>query len=203
MIVASALKIAEEEEDEDQPSGITIYAEEEEGQLEYEEGELPEKGEPTPSEKKMTVEFPGINAPIPEKADRRLWAPPPGFSAGSGRRSEMQREFSDQRRPWDYRDSGGASSSAAPLRRSPPGYNSYEHHSLSRTPRSLPERERGPLSYEGSPYSSGRSLYSEEVYYGRTAHSDRRYGGAAAEDSPSSRDRLRHRHHHQHHHQRP
>ncbi|CAA7408520.1 unnamed protein product [Spirodela intermedia] len=190
----------EEEEDEDPPSGITIYAEEE-GQLEYEEGELPEKGEPGPSEKKMTVEFPGINAPIPEKADRRLWAVPGGLSAGSGRRSEMQREFSDQRRPWDYRDGGGPSSSSpAPLRRSPSGYSSYDHHSLSRTPRSLSERERGPLSYEGSPYSSGHSLYSGEIY-GRTAHSDRWYGGAAAEDSPPRRDRLRHRHHH-HHHQR-
>ncbi|KAK4416292.1 protein GAMETE EXPRESSED 3 [Sesamum alatum] len=57
---------------EDQPSGITIFGDEpnhEEG----EEGEIFDSYTEPP--RKMTVEFPGINAPIPENADERLWAP--------------------------------------------------------------------------------------------------------------------------------
>ncbi|XP_011099291.1 zinc finger CCHC domain-containing protein 8 [Sesamum indicum] len=57
---------------EDQPSGITIFGDEtnhEEG----EEGEILDSYMEPP--RKMTVEFPGINAPIPENADERLWAP--------------------------------------------------------------------------------------------------------------------------------
>lgn len=63
---------ADDVEDEDMPSGITIFADEE-PKGEYEEGELPEKGDPVPPEKKMTVEFPGLNAPVPENADPRRW----------------------------------------------------------------------------------------------------------------------------------
>ncbi|KAJ6792692.1 zinc finger CCHC domain-containing protein 8-like isoform X1 [Iris pallida] len=63
----------DEVEDEDEPSGITIFGDEE-TKTDYEDGELPEKGEPVPTEKKMTVEFPGINAPIPENADHHRWA---------------------------------------------------------------------------------------------------------------------------------
>ncbi|GFQ04623.1 zinc finger cchc domain-containing protein 8 [Phtheirospermum japonicum] len=62
---------------EDQPSGITIFGEEtvkekEEG----EEGEILEASHVEEPSKKMTVEFPGINAPIPENADGWLWAAP-------------------------------------------------------------------------------------------------------------------------------
>ncbi|KAL3629539.1 hypothetical protein CASFOL_026761 [Castilleja foliolosa] len=62
---------------EDQPSGITIFGEEivtakEEG----EEGEILGASHVQEPSKKMTVEFPGINAPIPEKADGWLWAAP-------------------------------------------------------------------------------------------------------------------------------
>ncbi|CAA6671424.1 unnamed protein product [Spirodela intermedia] len=156
---------------------------------------------------------------------RELGYPPGylGFSRESTRRSRRRRTGGSGRcrgvsRPdlgdgprcrgsSPIRDGRGTTETAADLQAPPRavapvpiGYSSYDHHSLSRTPRSLSERERGPLSYEGSPYSSGHSLYSGEIY-GRTAHSDRWYGGAAAEDSPPRRDRLRHRHHH-HHHQR-
>ena len=59
-------------EDEDQPSGIIIFADEEikeeKGDGEILETECPELP------KKMSVEFPGINAPIPENADERRWA---------------------------------------------------------------------------------------------------------------------------------
>jgi hypothetical protein len=45
----------------------------------YEEGELPDQSKQRSPEKIMTVEFPGINAPIPEKAEPFLWSvnPPP------------------------------------------------------------------------------------------------------------------------------
>ncbi|KAH9321218.1 hypothetical protein KI387_015857 [Taxus chinensis] len=57
----------------DDPSGIVIYADDEDMELE-EEGELLESDISKSSElKKMTVPFPGINAPIPENADGRLW----------------------------------------------------------------------------------------------------------------------------------
>ncbi|KAF2313749.1 hypothetical protein GH714_013138 [Hevea brasiliensis] len=59
-------------DDEDQPSGITIFADEDVKE-EQEDGEIIETDCPDPP-KKMAVEFPGINAPIPENADERLWA---------------------------------------------------------------------------------------------------------------------------------
>ncbi|KAJ3685977.1 hypothetical protein LUZ61_015141 [Rhynchospora tenuis] len=75
-------------EDKNKPSGITIFTDEEEKDNnsdkkdDYEEGELPGRSEPSSPEKVMTVEFPGINAPIPEQADPFLWsANPPRASA--------------------------------------------------------------------------------------------------------------------------
>ncbi|KAH6832170.1 hypothetical protein C2S53_007448 [Perilla frutescens var. hirtella] len=55
----------------DQPSGITIFGDEA-YKDESEEGEILDASYTEPSRKK-TVEFPGINAPIPENADERLW----------------------------------------------------------------------------------------------------------------------------------
>lgn len=55
------------------PSGITIFADEE-IEEDTEEGEILEKSEPEPPPKKMSVEFPGVNAPIPEDADKWRWA---------------------------------------------------------------------------------------------------------------------------------
>ncbi|XP_051218923.1 uncharacterized protein [Lolium perenne] len=72
----------DEVEDEDKPSGITIFGDGE-AKAEHEEGELPEQGEPSPPLKKMTVEFPGINAPVPENGDPWLWgSTPPQSSSG-------------------------------------------------------------------------------------------------------------------------
>ncbi|KAI4375236.1 hypothetical protein MLD38_013131 [Melastoma candidum] len=53
-----------------QPSGIVMYAEEE-GKVGEEEGEISEFEAGPP--KKMTIEFPGINAPVPENADEWRW----------------------------------------------------------------------------------------------------------------------------------
>ncbi|CAK9326347.1 unnamed protein product [Citrullus colocynthis] len=99
-------------EDEDQPSGITIYADEKTD--EQEDGEITEAEYRKPR-KKMSVEFPGINAPIPENADERLWAAEPS-SSGLPRNRSNQRlnhyteyegrgnDYHQQRWSRDYRD---------------------------------------------------------------------------------------------------
>lgn len=58
---------------EDQPSGITIFGDEP-YKDESEEGEILDASYAEASRKK-TVKFPGLNAPIPENADERLWTP--------------------------------------------------------------------------------------------------------------------------------
>ncbi|XP_047314806.1 zinc finger CCHC domain-containing protein 8-like [Impatiens glandulifera] len=63
---------------EDQPSGITIFDDDEKIKEETEDGEIFENGsgftdEPTPLPKKMSIEFPGVNSPIPENADEWKW----------------------------------------------------------------------------------------------------------------------------------
>lgn len=73
-------------DDEDQPSGITIYSDRE--IAEQEDGEIMEADSLRPKRRK-TVQFPGINAPIPEKADERLW----GIGAGPSS-SDISRNLS-------------------------------------------------------------------------------------------------------------
>ncbi|CAH9102173.1 unnamed protein product [Cuscuta epithymum] len=68
---------------EDMPSGITIFADEELVVEETEEGEIPDMTHPDPPTKKMSVEFPGVNAPIPKDADNWLWAATSGGSSSS------------------------------------------------------------------------------------------------------------------------
>lgn len=59
-------------EDDNQPSGITIYA----------NGDTPEENEECINtvskdpKKKMIVDFPGVNAPIPVNANQNRWANP-------------------------------------------------------------------------------------------------------------------------------
>ncbi|GAB2292879.1 hypothetical protein Dimus_027107 [Dionaea muscipula] len=59
-------------DDESQPSGIVIYGDEDKKD-DQEEGEILESDLPELASKK-SVKFPGINAPIPENADKILWA---------------------------------------------------------------------------------------------------------------------------------
>lgn len=97
---------------EDQPSGITVYADEKtDGE---ENGELVETKSSEPK-KKMTAEFPGINTPIPENADESRWASLPetsNFDALRNRtqsfhnRSSEVSSYGDRRRSQDYRDDG-------------------------------------------------------------------------------------------------
>ncbi|KAL9158002.1 hypothetical protein ABFS82_08G040000 [Erythranthe guttata] len=79
---------------EDQPSGITIFGDDESTvKAENEEGEILD-GSFTEPTRKMTVEFPGINAPIPENADKWLWAAP--SSANSSRYRSSQSRYNHQ-----------------------------------------------------------------------------------------------------------
>lgn len=103
-----------EPDEESQPSGITIFG----GDTTKEE---PEDGEIlgtsyTKPFSKMIVEFPGINSPIPEKADERLWAPCYSNSSRSGDYSLprytmsyeylSQRQYHERRRSRDIEDEG-------------------------------------------------------------------------------------------------
>ena len=60
-------------DEEDQPSGIMIYTDRE--IADQEDGEIMDTESDSPKPKRrMTVKFPGINAPIPDNADERLWS---------------------------------------------------------------------------------------------------------------------------------
>ncbi|KAL1208793.1 hypothetical protein V5N11_009307 [Cardamine amara subsp. amara] len=87
--------------EDDHISGITIFGEEEtkeEEEVNAEEGEILESSSLQEPKKKMTVGFPGINAPIPENADMRLWQ----------QRSNTEHTFyHDHLRPLDYRGALG------------------------------------------------------------------------------------------------
>ncbi|KAM2956514.1 hypothetical protein FF2_023628 [Malus domestica] len=206
-------------DDEDQPSGIIIYAD---GEIkeEQEDGEIIETDFADPARKK-TVKFPGVNAPIPENADERLWAPGHSFEDLSRNRSHSRVSHHsepvsrghprEQRWSRDCRDDGppGVDPGFAPSSY-PPRYGSYDYGynshgsssaSAPRSPtfgRSQSDRVRRIPSFnEGSfPYSNSR-------------HSPKNYDSGSTESwndgsrndydldlSTYSRDRLdRHRHH--------
>ncbi|CAH8326820.1 unnamed protein product [Eruca vesicaria subsp. sativa] len=137
--------------EDDHMSGITIFGdnmEETREEIESEDGEILEKANPPEPQMKMTVEFPGINAPLPENADEWLWE----ASAPSHRSSRSNNNRWQQRtsRGHDCRDDDqfGFESSSYPPRygsRSDYGYGSKDRRSRSRSPimeRSLTERSK-------------------------------------------------------------
>lgn len=163
-----------DQDDDNQPSGITIFAD---GEIkeEQEDGEIIETDYPEPR-KKMSVGFPGVNAPIPEKADERLWAAGPSIlELSRNRLHSRSNHYSEpvsrghhreQRRSRDFTDDGppGVEPGFSPSISSyPPRYvgydSSYDYHSpTSNIPRSrspsfgssLPDRSRrSPLFDEG------------------------------------------------------
>ncbi|XP_047066359.1 uncharacterized protein LOC124674362 [Lolium rigidum] len=165
----------DEVEDEDKPSGITIFGDGE-AKAEHEEGELPEQGEPSPPLKKMTVEFPGINAPVPENGDPWLWGSTPPQSS-SGRHHHPSS---------DSRDRG------------PPGaehYSSSRYHPYDHGPatpglvRSHSDRGRRSSSgyYDNPPPPPG-----EEGAWTPHAYSSRQHS-SGSEMSRHSRERERER----------
>lgn len=145
-------------DDEDQPSGITIFGDEE--IREQEDGEIVEEDYPN-SKRKMTVKFPGINAPIPENADERLWAA--GSSGSDSSRNRPQHRlnhstdyvsrgyYRERRTSVDVRDDG------------PPGDPGYGSSTYSFHPRYggydndySPHNSKDNVSVLGSP-TWGRS----------------------------------------------
>ncbi|XP_024010806.1 zinc finger CCHC domain-containing protein 8 isoform X2 [Eutrema salsugineum] len=83
-------------------SGITIFGEEEtkaqEEEVKTEDGEILETESPQEPQMKKTVEFPGINAPIPENADVWLW---------EQRKNSGHAYYHDHHQPRDYRGEMG------------------------------------------------------------------------------------------------
>lgn len=163
-------------EEVDIPSGITIFTDGEETKQETEDGEILETDVPIPApQRKMSVEFPGINAPIPENVDERRWSC--GASSSDPYRNRSNRRlnnhsselnsnkgnYRDQR--WlsrDYRDD-------APPRWDPEvsyserydgggGDSRYSSHNLGR---SLSERSRrsGLVREDSSTYDLRSSFH--------------------------------------------
>ncbi|TXG57840.1 hypothetical protein EZV62_015669 [Acer yangbiense] len=200
-------------DNEDQPSGITIYADREVKE-EQEDGEIIETNPPPEPQRKTTVEFPGINAPIPENADDRLWAAGSlnsnPFRDRSHHRSNHYSESisrglnREQRWSRDYRDDGppGCDPVLSPSTSSyPPRYAfSYSPHSSSSAfGRSEYDRHRRSQLYEDS---AGHGSYSSSYLnrdYGasRFEHEVDRYGDDYSLDHSSRSmdeyDRNRHR----------
>ncbi|THF97435.1 hypothetical protein TEA_009103 [Camellia sinensis var. sinensis] len=175
LLVSHALRNSSNHDNEDQPSGIKIFGDEETKE-ETEDGEILDTDYPE-LPKKKSIEFPGINAPIPENADERRWTDGP--SNRSHRRSNYSSEsvsrgqYHEQRRSRDFRDEGppgcdpGYNATSSIFSPRYGGYDSiYSSHSHSargniskpRSPtfgRSLSDRGRwSPSAYEDAPTSS-------------------------------------------------
>lgn len=167
-------------DDEDKPSGITIFGDDE-VKLDYEEGELPEQGVPPPPQKRMTVEFPGINAPIPENGDRWLWDSTPPQSLGRHHSSESREypdrgppgvdHYSSRYRPYDYGQQSpnlGRSHSdrrRSPSRRSPSRYENSPADDGAWTPHSYPGRQYLSHHSTSSDMSSRHSRDRHDRHY--------------------------------------
>ncbi|KAK6927984.1 PSP, proline-rich [Dillenia turbinata] len=201
LYIVSLFEHISDPEDEDQPSGIMIYGDEE-SKIEQEDGEIvSDSAEPTPvpePRKKMSIEFPGINAPIPENADKRLWAEVVSSSDLSRSRSHRRfkpssessrTHFREQKWSMNHRDDGppGVDPGVSPSSFLP-RYDSYDSqysfHSprdydpVSRTTysRSFSERgRRSPLVHEDFP---SHGSYSSRSYSSGRKHSPRSHGSA-------------------------
>ncbi|PSR99952.1 Zinc finger CCHC domain-containing protein [Actinidia chinensis var. chinensis] len=189
-------------DDEDQPSGITIFGDEE-IKVETEDGEILDANylEPPEPPKKMSVEFPGINAPIPENADERRWTTGPSSSDSSRNRShwkfnqsepKSRGQYHEQRWSSDFRDewpSGSAHNLSSYSQRNDFYDDSYSFQSARsnisrpRSPslgRSFSDRDRrSPLVHEGS--SNSGSYNSVPYSPSNRLFSPTNYGSASSE----------------------
>ncbi|GMI84502.1 hypothetical protein like AT5G38600 [Hibiscus trionum] len=150
-------------EDEDEPSGIKIYADEETGDG-HEDGEIAKMVQPEPKMKR-TVEFPGINAPIPAKADKKLWAPDPSSSESFRSRSQSHYRLNHSSEPGsrgperryygDFEDEGPPGVDFRVSSSYPPRYGNYDSAYCFQSPRDPISRPRSPTLgmsyYERSP----------------------------------------------------
>ncbi|XP_054815594.1 uncharacterized protein LOC129315677 isoform X3 [Prosopis cineraria] len=170
-------------DDENQPSGITIYGEEE--IREQEDGEIME-ADYSKSKTKMTVEFPGINAPIPENADERLWAAGPSSSDTFRNRPQHRSSnsstdyvsrgyYRERKSSMDFRDDGppGDPGYGSSMYSFHPRYSKYDDEYNTGSPtlgRSQSERSwRSPLRDEGSSNPSSFSSF----HYSHYSHTHR------------------------------
>ncbi|KAK9714098.1 hypothetical protein RND81_06G071600 [Saponaria officinalis] len=203
-------------EDENLPSGITIFADEEIKE-EKEDGEIlePELGDVP---RKMSVKYPGVNAPIPNNADEKVWAArssnPDRHGNGDNGRSNRSSEsnfrgrFREQNNQ-DFKDDdplGFDRPSRYASRYNVSDFNSTsrswrEDYSRPRSPnngRSTGERGRNDPS--DSEDSLAYHLYSSFSYTSDRGLSDHKgvdvSKGERADYTPSSRDRDdKHRRH--------
>ncbi|GAB2225392.1 hypothetical protein Droror1_Dr00006184 [Drosera rotundifolia] len=178
-------------DDEDEPSGIVIFDDEDKKDDE-EEGEI--QADPLEPPRKKTVAFPGINAPIPGNADKRLWAERPSGSdlfqsrEYGGFDSYNRGRYREQRNPWDPRDDGHPDPD---FRNRSSRYNDDSMYKT-RSPthgRYLSERSRnnGLVSEESLSYDSRRS-YSRRSPSRRSSHQYDSYDDDRDDFSSRSRD---------------
>ncbi|CAA0832740.1 Proline-rich spliceosome-associated (PSP) family protein / zinc knuckle (CCHC-type) family protein [Striga hermonthica] len=151
---------------EDQPSGIIIFGEEVEKE-EGEEGEILDTGPTEISKKKKTIDFPGINAPIPKNADEWLWARNPSFANLSGYNSQRRHNnrtyenLNTSERRWsrDLDDDGppGCEPGTSPsLSNHFPRYGDHEYGLSPSYSRPMSDRgRRSPRVYDGTSPSQG------------------------------------------------
>ncbi|KAI5665821.1 hypothetical protein M9H77_15674 [Catharanthus roseus] len=139
----------------DQPSGITIFGSGE-SREETEEGEILESSH-NKAPKKKSVEFPGVNAPIPENADEERWA----ASGSSDLYMSRNHSYSRYNRP------------SEPISRG-------RHHEQQRWSRDVEDDEPPPPGCE--PESSFSSIYSRR--YGGNGY-DSGYNSHSPRDSPT------------------
>ncbi|XP_062106345.1 uncharacterized protein LOC133817761 [Humulus lupulus] len=203
-------------DDEDQPSGIIIFGDGDIMKDEQEDGEIIET--PSEAKRKKSVEFPGINGPIPENADERLWAASPSSSdiyrnrthRRSSHLSEQVSRGHQREERWsrELREDGppgvdDSFTSATYL----PRYGNYESNYNSHSPRANPigrfEPDRGRRSRfldEGfSNHGSVASSYPPRlspIDYGSSRYEnwvdESRNGYDPDNLMHSSRDRHRH-----------
>lgn len=207
-------------DDKDQPSGITIFADGDVNE-EHEDGEIMETELPEPK-RKMSVEFPGVNAAIPENADQRLWEVGPASSDPCRHRSHHRLNYlSEATGRWNhheqrqYRDDGppGVDAVFSPSMSSyPPRYGHYDPSYSSDSPRDLTpafgrsnsDRGRSALVYEDFVSHSSTSIPSLRNRSSPQDMGSARYRTDNSQDdyNPdySYRDYSFDRHHHHHHH---
>ncbi|KAK8520150.1 hypothetical protein V6N12_004111 [Hibiscus sabdariffa] len=200
-------------EDDDEPSGITIYADAETDG--HEDVEIAEMVQPEPR-MKMVVEFPGINAPIPAEADEKLWAPGPSSSEPfrrsqshyrSNHSSDPGSRGLERRHYGDYEDEGPPGVDTRVSSSYPPRYGDYDSSYSPRHPISRPRSPTSGRSY----YERGRRSplvhddFASHGSYSSSRHSPRSHGSTRYEseiddrwDNNSNQEyssRSSHRHH--------
>ncbi|KAK4745092.1 hypothetical protein SAY87_011404 [Trapa incisa] len=158
--------------DDDQHSRIMIFAD---GETKPENEELVEDGEiPGEPSRRKTVEFPGINAPIPENSDERLWTPGNSQSDYSSKhRVHHQSSYSSEQTT-----SRSYHSNDHNTRRSA---HSREDHSTRRSPHSREDYSPSNNGLSGLPSRGIRE--SSHSYPSRRSFEHNMYEGIWGNDS--------------------